>query len=424
MNEFNDVNQDGNTDLNGVEFFADDPVFYNSSVDNQPDNRNKVYEVKQNNKKPKSSVSTIVISVILSLIIGTASGYFAASNAIKNNKVDSGDSPTSSSQVNITVDETVNSTVTAVAQKVNPSVVGIRTTAAVQNFFGGSTDKSGEGSGIVYSSDGYIVTNYHVIESAVTTANSVIEVYLAEDVSTSYTATVVGYNISYDLAVIKIDKTGLTQVTIADTSQLKVGDYVAAVGSPGGLQYMGSVTYGIISGLNRTVTSSSSDNAVSLIQTDAAINPGNSGGALVNMNGELVGVNSSKIVSESFEGMGFAIPADTVVDICDKIIAKEYDPDPYIGITFSETWTAARLQFYGYPVGAVVSNVTEGGPAYEAGIRGGDIITEFNGQSITDYEMLNELVAASKPGDMVSAKIYRSGRYYSTAITIGSNNAQ
>ena len=183
---------------------------------------------------------------------------------------------------------------------------------------------------------------------------------------------------------------------------------------------MDSVTYGVISGLNRVV---SSDSDVKLIQTDAAINPGNSGGALVNVKGQLVGINSSKIVSEEFEGMGFAIPSNTVGEICKKIIEKQNDPEPYIGITISEKYTASVLKYYGYPAGAVISSIAEGSPAENAGLAKGDIITEFAGKTIGDYTVLSEVIEDCKPNDKVNIKIYRSGRYYTTSVTVGSNNA-
>ncbi len=413
------------------EFHTDDMENNVTETENTNTTEEKVYYATPvtpyNAPKKSSNAVTVVISVLLSLVIGLSSGLFAANYMInKMPEKESGETEDGGkTNVNITVDETVNSTIEAVAKKVNPSVVGIRTTAAVQSFFGGSTESTGEGSGVIYSSDGYIITNYHVIESATGRTNASIEVYFESDAETPVAATVVGYNIAYDLAVIKVDKKDLAPIEIADVKTLAVGQYVAAIGAPGGLEYMGSVSYGIISGLNRTVTiSNSTDKSVSLIQTDAAINPGNSGGALVNIKGQLIGINSSKIVSESFEGMGFAIPVDTVKEITDKIIAKESNPDPYIGITLSQSWTAERLKQYGYPAGAVVNSVVSGAPAEAAGIKSGDIITEFNGKTIDGTEALSNALNSCKPGDTVSVKLYRSGRYYSTAITISSNNAQ
>lgn len=374
-------------------------------------------------KKGGHGAVTIAVACLLAAVIGAVSGVTAVKLTSKNTDSTTltSSSGISGSNVNINVDETAESVVEAVAQKVTPSVIGIRTTTSVRSFFGGNSSSTGEGSGVVYSSDGYIITNYHVISSAVTNkSDSKIEVFLDSVNSKSYEATVVGYNISTDLAVIKIDATGLTPISIADSDNLKVGQYVITVGNPGGLEFMNSVAYGVISGLNRVV---STDSDVKLIQTNAAINPGNSGGALVNTKGELVGITSSKIVSEEFEGMGFAIPANTVSTICKNIIDKQNDPEPYIGITVSEKYTASVLKYYGYPAGAVVLSVAEGSPADNSGIAKGDIITEFNGKEIDEYTKLEEYINECQPGKKVSAKIYRSGRYYTTDITVGSNNA-
>lgn len=378
---------------------------------------------KKNKKKGAFGAGTVIAAALLAAVIGAGSGIAAVTLSSKNGSNTSTPitSSVSGSNVNINIDETAESVVEAVAEKVTPSVVGIRTTTSVRSFFGSSNESTGEGSGVVYSADGYIITNYHVISGAVTNkSGSKIEVFTDTLDSDSYEATVVGYNISTDLAVIKINAKGLTPAEFSDSSKLKVGQYVITVGNPGGLEFMDSVTYGVISGLNRVVSSNSD---VNLIQTDAAINPGNSGGALVNTKGQLVGINSSKIVSEEFEGMGFAIPSNTVAEICKNIIEKQNDPEPYLGISVSEKYNSSVLKYYGYPSGAVVSSVADGSPADNAGLAKGDIITEFGGTEITEYSMLESLLQKCKPGDQVSVKIYRSGRYYSTTVTIGSNNA-
>lgn len=377
-------------------------------------------EKKPHNKKYGAGI--VAVAALLAAVIGAASGIAAVKFSSKSQNTSSlTPSTVSGSNVNINIDETVESVVEAVAQKVTPSVVGIRTTTSVMSFFGGSSESTGEGSGVVYSSDGYIITNYHVVSDALSNkSGSKIEVFIDSLDSDPYSATVVGYNIASDLAVIKIDATGLTPVEFADSSELKVGQYVITVGNPGGLEFMDSVTYGVISGLDRVVSTSSD---VKLIQTDAAINPGNSGGALVNTKGQLVGINSSKIVSEEYEGMGFAIPSNTVAEICKKIIEKENDPEPYVGITISEKYTSEVLKYYGYPTGAVVLSVAEGSPAENAGLAKGDIITEFAGTEITEYTVLEEMIEECTPGEQVNIKIYRSGRYYTTTIKVGSNNS-
>ena len=371
----------------------------------------------------KYGAGVVIVAALLAAVVGAVSGIAAVGINKSDSKADTAPtvSNVSGQNVNINIDETAESVVEAVAKKVTPSVVGIRTTTSVTNFFGGSSESTGEGSGVVYSSDGYIITNYHVVSGAISNKSaSKIEVFVDSLDLDSYEASVVGYNINTDLAVLKINASGLTAAEFTDSSDLKVGQYVITVGNPGGLEFMDSVTYGVISGLDRVV---SSDSEVKLIQTDAAINPGNSGGALVNVKGQLVGINSSKIVSEEFEGMGFAIPSNTVDEICKKIIEKQNDPEPYIGVTISEKYTASVLQYYGYPTGAVISSVADGSPAENAGLQKGDIITEFAGKTISDYTVLSGALEDCKPNDNVSVKIYRSGRYYTTTVTVGSNNA-
>lgn len=415
-------NQQGSANAGG--YYANNSTNYNYGGYNYGGTTFSVKPPKQKKakKKGKYGAGVVVAASLLAAVIGAGSGIAAVTLTSRGNNTSTPiTSNVSGSNVNINIDETAESVVEAVAEKVTPSVVGIRTTTSVRSFFGGSNESTGEGSGVVYSADGYIITNYHVISGAVTNkSGSKVEVFTDTLDSKSYEATVVGYNISTDLAVIKIDAKGLTPVEFSDSSKLKVGQYVITVGNPGGLEFMDSVTYGVISGLNRVV---SSDSGVKLIQTDAAINPGNSGGALVNTKGQLVGINSSKIVSEEFEGMGFAIPSNTVAEICKSIIEKQNDPEPYIGVTISEKYTASVLKYYGYPSGAVISSVADGSPADSAGLAKGDIITEFDGTEITEYSMFDSLLQKCKPDDKVNIKIYRNGRYYTTTVTVGSNNA-
>ncbi len=391
----------------------------------EPEYNFNMFSINRNDKPKRErrrfSAATVVVSVLLSAIVGLGGGIAAVKLYGNQNSSSSGGISIPSKNINITVDEkSVASVAQAVAEKAGDSVVGIRTTTSVVNFFGGVSETPGEGSGVIYSSDGYIITNYHVIEGAVEAGgNSKIEVFLNGDKETPHQATVIGYHISSDLAVIKINAKGLKAVEIGSADKLAVGQYVVTIGSPGGLEFMGSVTYGIISGLDRVVSSNSS---VELIQTDAAINPGNSGGALLNTAGELIGINSSKIVSEEYEGMGFAIPIDTVTEKVDKIISRQNQPEPYFGVSISERYTSSVLSYYGFPSGAVVLSVDDGSPAAKAGIQKGDIITEFNGKKIKEYQMLGEYINDCDPNQKVDVKLYRSGRYYTVGITIGANS--
>ncbi|MDO4743184.1 MAG: trypsin-like peptidase domain-containing protein [bacterium] len=387
----------------------------------------------KNNRRPATSVvACILIAVIMGVGSGVASSYFFTKTLLPQNNTSPSTpsetpvtTPQSGANTTIVVKDEDLSVVEAVYQKCYNSVVGIRTTDSVKNFFGTQSETKGEGSGIIYSADGYIVTNFHVIASSANTSVPAenIEVFLPSDTSKGISATVVGYNVSSDLAVIKINQTGLSPIELGTSVSPKVGQFVIAIGNPGGLEFMSSVTYGIISGLNRTVQLDSIG-TMKLIQTDAAINPGNSGGALVNTSGQLVGINSSKLINESYEGMGFAIPVSKAVEIINKLIAKEYQPLPYIGVEISSTYDAATLKWLGYPTGAVVSSVASGSPAEKAGIKKTDIITEFNSATVDSYTTFNDLVSDCSPGDKVSIKVYRSGRFYSTTITVGSNNSQ
>lgn len=416
----------------------------NSNLNNETFFKTNVTVRPEKPKKPKKKYGfwVIALSVILATAVGALSSlavfvylnqgnsavdnrtvtYLPSVDTSSENKAENASSSTGTSKTEeYIIENKMSSIAQAVAKKCTKSVIGIRTTASVYNFFGGSSEESGEGSGVIYTSDGYIVTNYHVIEGAASSRSAKIEVFLESSSSKSYSASIIGYNIAADIAVIKINATGLTPAKIGNSDKLEVGQYAITIGAPGGLEFMGSVTYGVISGLNRSVSTSS---GIGLIQTDAAINPGNSGGALLDESGKLIGINSSKIVSEEFEGMGFAIPVNKVVEICNNIIAKKGSKEPYVGITISEKYTAEVLEYYGYPTGAVVLSVASGSPADETGIRKGDIITEFNGVTISEYTVYQKTLAACTPGSTVSVKIYRNGRYYTAKIEIDSNYAQ
>ena len=379
-------------------------------------------------QKRRYSFGVIVLCAFMAAVIGAVVAFGATTLVYSGNK-NTVSTPQNSGGENIVnttinVDKVAASAIEAVAEKASPAVVGIRTTAAVSNFFGGMSDSQGEGSGVIYSSDGYIITNHHVIESVIGQSSEYakIEVFLNDGSNKSYSATIIGYNINSDLAVLKIEPdTSLNAIEIGNSDNLKAGQFVAAIGCPGGLDFMGSVSYGIVSGLDRNLTND--DQSVALIQTDAAINPGNSGGALLDIEGKLIGINSSKIASTEYEGMGFAIPVNSVVEICDQIIAKKDDPEPFIGIVISETYDEATLRRLGYPAGAVVSSVVTGGPADVGGIHRGDIITEFAEKEISSYKELYGLINECSVGDKVAVQIYRSGRYYSTTITVSSNNS-
>ena len=392
-----------------------------------------------NRDKKLFGIGTIILCIVLSVIISAATSLGIAFNSFK----DKADNNSSSSQqltssetssVDGTLSENTTSTVIsiqgnleslveAVYDKSAKSVVGIRTKASVEGFFGGSTESTGEGSGVIYSKDGYIITNYHVIKDVVTTPteDSSVEVFMMSDPKTPIDAKVIGYNVSADLAVIKVEKNNLPAIEIASSDEIKVGQYAVAIGCPGGIEFLNSVSYGIVSGLNRTITIDSIGE-MDLIQTDAAINPGNSGGALLNSKGQLIGINSSKLVDESFEGMGFAIPINTALKVVKEIMDNKDNPSPYIGIEIYK-YDSRYLASYGLPAGAAVKSVVKNAPASKGGIRAGDIITQFNKVEIKEYTDFVNALDECTPGKTVNVTIYRNGRYLTTTIVIGSNNS-
>lgn len=292
------------------------------------------------------------------------------------------------------------------------STVGI-TTQVTTNFWGYTTQSAASGSGFILTADGYLLTNYHVIESA-----SSIKATLYN--GKSYDATLIGYDESNDIAVLKIDAEGLTPVTLGDSDNLNVGDDVIAIGNPLG-ELTFSLTSGSVSALNREVTLSSNV-TMNLIQTDCAINSGNSGGALFNLYGEVVGITNAKYSGSSGSGasidnIGFAIPINSVRSIVASIIEKGYVTKPYIGVMVSDVGEESTK--YGLPEGAAVVSVTEGGPAEKAGIKANDIITEVNGKAISGKSDLSAVISEHAAGDKLTLSIYRQGETLSVTVEIG-----
>lgn len=304
------------------------------------------------------------------------------------------------------------SPVSAIAEKVSPSIVGIRTTFKAQSFFFEEGDGKAEGSGIIIKSDGYIMTNYHVVENALDKSGklangSKIQVILPSQKDKPYDAQIIGGDQRTDLAVIKIEATNLPAVEYGNSDELKVGELAVAIGNPAGLEYMGSVTVGVISGLNRTIPIAD-DKELKLIQTDASINPGNSGGALVNSSGKVIGVNTAKMGGSGFEGLGFAIPINKAKEITDNLMEfKKVKGRPFIGISADPRFDEEMAQRYNVPAGVLVADVSPLSGAYKAGIQKGDIITKFDGQAVKNLDELNALKNKHKPGDTVEVELYR-----------------
>ncbi len=312
--------------------------------------------------------------------------------------------------------ETVESPVVAIAEKLSPSVVGIRVSYLSQSLFG-LTEAEGEGSGIVYSADGYIITNYHVIEEAVTSSNAQIYVLMSD--GEEYEAKVVGSDSVTDLAVIKIEATGLTAAEFGNSDDIKVGELAVAIGNPLGQEFAGTVTGGYISGLNRTVTV---DNTVyNLIQTDAAINSGNSGGPLVDASGRVIGINTVKVSATGVEGIGFAIPINEVLPIVEELITNKKITRPFIGIG-GITLTESLANRNRLVEGIYVQQVTKKSPADLAGIKQGDVVVEANDTKVVSIAELNAIKNKLKVGDTIKLKIYRNKEYITLNVTLAATS--
>ena len=291
------------------------------------------------------------------------------------------------------------------------STVGI-TTSVTTNFWGFQTTSAASGSGFILTGDGYVLTNYHVIESS----NS-ISVTLYD--GKSYDAVLIGYDESSDIAVLKIDAEGLTPVVLGDSDNLNVGDSVVAIGNPLG-ELTFSLTSGAVSALNREITLSNSV-TMNLIQTDCAINSGNSGGALFNLYGEVIGITNAKYSGSgsgaSIDNIGFAIPINHVRGIVESIIENGYVAKPYIGVNVSDV--SEETMGYGLPAGAAVKAVSEDSPAEKAGLQVNDIITAVNGKEISGRTGLSEAVSAASVGDTLTLTVYRQGNTISVDVTVG-----
>ena len=288
------------------------------------------------------------------------------------------------------------------SEKVSDSVVGILCYSDDVPDQADTTTASSQGSGIIFSQDGYVITNAHVIGNSKTAY--AIRVVTSD--GKVYKAGVVGYDSRTDIAVLKMeDAKGLTPATFGDSSQLEVGQDIIVVGNPGGLDYQNTTTKGVISALDRKLSTSS---LTKYIQTDAAINPGNSGGPLVNYYGQVVGITTSKIVSETYEGMGFAIPSQTVKNIVDTLVKNGYvEGRVKIGISGIAV-TSDQASNYNIPQGIYVQSIVSGGPCDGTSLKEGDIITEVDGETITSFADVYAILETHKPGDKIKVKYYSS----------------
>ena len=370
-------------------------------------------------KKELTAGKIIAIALVCSLLGGCLG--VGATLLLGNNTKSQNPSTSTTVYAGERQTETVNTARTDTSEKLTPrevyaqnvnSTVGI-TTSITTNYWGYQTTSAASGSGFILTEDGYILTNYHVIENS-----SSVQVTTYDN--TAYSASIVGYDESNDIAVLKIDATGLTPVVLGSSDDLYVGDEVMAIGNPLG-ELTFSLTVGYVSALDREVTLSSGT-TMDLIQTDAAINSGNSGGALFNSYGEVVGITNAKYSSSSssssasIDNIGFAIPINHVKSIVTSIIEKGYIVKPYIGV--SVTTVSSEMVSYGLPQGAAVKVVSENSPAAESGLKVNDIITAINGEEITTSSELVKIVSACQPGDEMTLTVYRQGESEQLTLTL------
>ena len=291
-------------------------------------------------------------------------------------------------------------------QSVN-AVVGVTTRTTTTNFWGYETPAAVAGTGFFISADGYLLTNYHVVENP---ESITITCYNGD----TYDAELIGYDASDDMAVLKVDGDDLPYLTLDGSGDLRVGDDVVAIGNPLG-ELTFSLTHGMVSALDREVTTSTGTR-MTLIQTDCAINNGNSGGPLFNMYGEVVGITNGKFTGSAIDNVGFAVPISDIAASVDSIIEKGYIAKPYIGVTISDV--SADALSYGLPNGAAVKDVTKDGPADKAGIQVNDIVTAVNGEEVTGRHDLTQAVGAAQVGEELTLTVYRQGETLDVTVTV------
>ena len=367
-----------------------------------------------------------------SVVIGTCFGIPSIKEKLigKTTSVQTSTSTANGTTTNLVSLSNFSNTAVFAANKILPSIVGIEVNYSVttNSFFGFGSPQTATakatGSGIIISEDGYIVTNNHVVDTTSTSSYSYYELSEATSIKiklnsetygndATFDATVVGQDSQTDLAVLKIEKDGLTPAEFADSDQAVVGEFVMAVGSPLGLDT--TVTQGIISAVNRQVES---DGVVyTCIQTDAAINSGNSGGALVNSDGQVIGINTLKLSGSGVEGIGFAIPINSTLDVINQLIDHKKVLRPYIGITGinidEELSKKENLE-----IGVYVKSVEDFSPAEKAGVKPGDVIIKADGKDVEDMDDLDEIKNSHQIGETMTLIVTRNGEERELTVTL------
>lgn len=403
MDEFN--NQNLSNENNGYTYYSEDDT--QEPIETQAIEFPKYEEVKEKKKRPILALIGVIVcfAILATLIVGSFTiiklyedGHIGNS-ANNGSSVDYEDLPkvsinvTNKPQTNETgvePDENGRYTTEQITKLLKPSVVGV-VTYSMQTF-----QQTGEGTGIVTSADGYIITNAHVVKGA-----DSVKVILNDE--SEYEAQIIGSDSKTDLAVLKIEAKNLTAATFGNSEESVVGEEVIAIGNAAGLS--GSVTKGIISELNRDI----SDNGYGLkaIQTDAAINPGNSGGPLVNMYGQVIGITSSKYVGTGYEGIGFAISIDEALPVIEQLVSYGYVTDrAKLGIEYTFI-TESSAYIYGLKSGLYVQKIDNACEVAKSDLKVYDIITHIDDVEMTTTEAISDILAGKKPGDTIEVTVYR-----------------
>ena len=366
----------------------------------------------------KRSVFKRIFMCIFTFFLGVLGGAWGADFIIStkyNSIYDGSNNSTSNNIINIpnskveyTI-ESVENPAVAVASKLSASAVLIEIKTSI---YGEIPTTVSQGTGTIYSSEGHIVTNYHVVENAIESETESVYVTIGDE---SIKAEIVGVDSTSDLAVIKVDKTGLTAAKFANSDDVKIGEMAIAIGNPLGSELKASVTVGYISALDRKITSDG--RTYTLIQTDAAINTGNSGGPLSNAKGLVIGINTAKISGYNVEGIGFAIPSNIVTSIVDQLIENKVIERPYIGF-YGYTYTEEQAQYHKVKPGIYVESVDEGTPAYIGGLKAKDYVMSIDGTIVKSMDELNAIKNTHKIGDKVVLKIERDGKEMDITITL------
>lgn len=366
----------------------------------------------------RSGTMKLACMCLVCALVGGLVGGFISWNAVKGNLADGTAKDNSVKPISGTTVGKRVSTETASANEIYElgckQTVGVSLESTRANIFGQQSASAVAGTGFIITSDGYIMTNYHVIESAQKSEHK-IQVLFKD--KSSFEAKIVGFDEDNDVAVLKIDASDLSPVSIGNSDDIAVGDSVFAIGNPlGELDF--SMTSGRVSALDRSITIERNGTAINMFQFDAAINSGNSGGPVYNESGEVIGIATAKVGSSGVEGLGFAIPINDAADIANELITKGYvSGKAYMGVNIDNRYTSVYAQYYSMPEGAYVYNVESGGCAEKSGLAAGDIITKVGSEAIGGYSDLNAAIKSFKAGESTEIVVYRGGEYVKLSIT-------